>query len=123
MLGFFERGQIVDLAVIFISRTSGLLIDPIDPTVEISHYSGVDENIVLPETAITKILTRPVGYFTYEFIIPNTFNIDEVYYVRWRGLDPSLPLGSGKDIVEETFKVVAPSGGNCCGLIPRFNKC
>ena len=122
MLGFFERGKNIDLSVIFISSVTGELLDPINPTVEISHYVGTSEIIDLPEVALTKVITRPVGYYTYEFTIPLTFDSEEIYYVRWRGLDPTCVE---RNVIEETFKIVTSSTSTsaCCGLIPRFNKC
>lgn len=124
MLGFFKRGDVVDFPIIFISRINGELIDPINPTVEVSHYEGTAEIIDLVETPLTKITTRPVGYYTYEFTVLESV-IDDVYYVRWRGTDPASLTGE-RDLVEDTYKVVpteSSGGGNCCGLIPRFNKC
>jgi hypothetical protein len=126
MLGKFERGQTVDLAVVFVSNVTGELIDPTDPTVEISHYEGTTEIIDLAETVLTKIATRPVGHYTYEFVIPVSFILDEMYFVRWRGEDPNGIPGN-RDIVEEQFVVVASGSvsgsGDCCCLVPRFTTC
>jgi len=125
MLGEFRRGQIVDLPVVFVSNVTGALIDPVNPTVEISHYEGTTEIIDLAETPLVKIATRPVGFFTYEFTIPSTFILDETYYVRWRGKDPNSAC-TDPDVVENHFKVVNGSStsiSNCCCLTPRFNRC
>jgi hypothetical protein len=123
MLGDFLRGQIIDLSIIFISNVTGVLIDPINPTVEIVHYEGYNEVIDLAEIPVVKVTTRPVGYFTYEFTIPGSFILNELYYVRWRGTDPNDV--TIRDVQENHFKVVdgSSSGSGCCGLVPRFTTC
>ena len=123
MLGEFNKGSTLDLSVIFISRVSGDLFDPISPTVEISHYNGITEVIDLAETPVIKVTSRPLGYFTYQFIIPNTFTMGILYFVRWRGEDP-LCCTPQRDVVEDHFIIAEPSAGNCaCGLVPRFCGC
>ena len=124
MLGEFNRGDIIDLSVIFVSRVTGQLFDPIDPTVEISHYSGVNEVIDLVETSLVKVPTRAIGYYTLQFTIPNTFELGILYFVRWRGEDPSC-CTPHRDVVEDQFKMADASSGNCspCGLVPRFCGC
>jgi methyl coenzyme M reductase gamma subunit len=65
-----------------------------------------------------------VGYYTLEYTIPNTFILNEMYYVRWRGTDPNCL--SSRDVSEEQFIVVdntnSGSGAGCC-LVPRFSNC
>jgi len=123
MLGEFLKGQTVDLSVIFVSRVSGELFDPVDPTVEIAHYSGVNEIIDLAETPVIKVPTRPVGYYTLAYTIPMTFTPDVLYFVRWRGEDVTS-CTAGRDVVEDQFKVVDnTSSGGGCGLVPRFCGC
>lgn len=123
MLGEFIRGQVIDLSVIFVSRVSGELFDPVDPTVEISHYEGVNEIIDLPETPVIKVPTRPVGYYTLAYTIPMSFPQDVLYFVRWRGEDVTS-CTPGRDVSEDQFKVVDnSSSGGGCGLVPRFCGC
>lgn len=124
MLGEFQRGQTIDLPVTFISNVTGDLIDPINPTVEIVHFEGTDEVIDLPETPLTKVTTRPVGYYTHEFTIPTTFLLNETYYVRWRSEDPNCT--GIREMTEDHFRVKegsSNSGSNCCCLTPRFTVC
>ena len=130
MIGEFERGQTIDLAVIFVSNVTGELIDPIDPTVEIVHFEGTNEIIDLAETPLSKVLSRPKGHYTYEFTIPSSFQLNELYYVRWRGKDPTpTDCAVDEEIVESHFKVVSPGStgvggsGDCCCLVPRFTSC
>jgi len=128
VIGEFERGQIIDLAIIFVSNVTGELIDPTDPTVEIVHFDGTNEIIDLAPTPLSKVLSRPKGHYTYEFTIPSSFQLNEIYYVRWRGTDPTpSDCTAAEDIVESHFKVVSPStsgtSGDCCCLVPRFTSC
>jgi len=125
MLGEFNKGSIIDLSVIFISRVSGELFDPINPTVEISHYNGTTEIIDLSETPVIKVTSRSLGYFTYQFVVPNSFTLGILYFVRWRGEDP-LSCAPQRDVVEDQFLLADPSSsGICspCGLVPRFCGC
>ena len=124
MLGEFSIGQKIDLSVIFVSRVTGEIFDPINPTVEIAHYSGINEIIDLPETPLIKVPSRPVGYYTLEFTIPNTFTKNILYFVRWRGEDAGS-CTSGVDVSEDVFIVTDPCSGSSssCGLVPRFCGC
>jgi hypothetical protein len=123
MLGEFSIGQKIDLSVIFVSRVTGEIFDPINPTVEITHFEGLNEVIDLPETPVIKVSSRPVGYYTLDFTIPNTFIKNILYFTRWRGEDP-CSCTPGVDVSEDHFMIV-DNTGSCspCGLVPRFCGC
>jgi hypothetical protein len=128
MLGNFERGQVVDLEIIFVSTLDNQLFDPVNPTFEISHYDGANEIIDVPETPLIKVSTRPLGFYTYPFVIPADYLLDTTYFVRWRGENPDPACNCGREVYEDSFRVsTINSGGgssnNCCCLVPRFTSC
>ena len=117
-----QHGEIRDYGVLYVDE-NGDYFDPTDTTYEVSHYvkqNGTTNWVVItPETALNRI---DLGHFSHTvFVDESIYEIDEVYYIRFRGTD----LEGTRLVDERVFKVIAPGdagGSSLCQnrLTARF---
>ena len=122
-MDLLKHGETRDFGVLFVDE-EGNYFDPTDPTYEVSHYekqNGTTNWIEdIPESELTRI---DVGHYSFTwFIDESIYEIDEVYYVRFRGTDTE----GVRNVDERVARIVAPGalgdGGGLCNnrLTARF---
>lgn len=117
-MDILTRGMIKTLKVVFTLPSTGEIFDPVDPTVQIFHYDGVNEIIDLAETTPTKIHN---GHYLYHWIVPSTFPENVNAFIYYQGTD-----GSGHRVfIQDQFRVV-PVGfytpASTSDMVVKFTK-
>jgi hypothetical protein len=122
---FFKRGETVDTRFIFIEPSTGEPIDVLSPTYKITHYNGPIEVVDVQPTSLVQYHTpNVVGQYVATWIIPNTAQENETYYVTGTGISP---LDRSSVMAEDFFRVLSQnyfgggSGGNG-GMNIKFTK-
>lgn len=83
---------------------------------------AIEEIVDLPPTTMTRISQ---GIFAFTYLIDSSFLVNERYFVRYRGVDPT---SFTNELLEEDFTVIDPvdpaNGGSstsqCCGVVVSF---
>lgn len=97
-MDILTRGMIKVLKIVFTLPSTGEIIDPTDPTVQIVHYDSVNEIIDLAETTLTKIRD---GHYLYYWTVPNTFPENVNAFIYYQGL-----YSSHRMLIQDQFRVV-----------------
>ena len=121
---FFQRGEVADSKFTFLDSETNEPIDVNDPKYKIAYFTGAVENVLIPETAMTKV-TGSTGEYIVNWTIPGSVPENETYFVTATGIHPT----DGTTTVIEDFYRVLPAdffsgggGAGTGGLVAKFTK-
>jgi len=121
---FFQRGETADSKFTFLDSETNEPIDINDPKYKISYFNGAVENIVIPETTMTKV-SGTIGEYIVNWTIQSSAPENETYFVTATGIHPTDGTITN---IEDFYRVLpadffaggsGPGGG---GIVAKFTK-
>jgi len=121
-MDYLKQGETRDYGVLFLND-EGDLFDPTDPTYEISHYVKNGTITWVQDVSESALFRIDLGHYAFTwFVDENIYEIDETYYIRFRGTDPDTSI---RNIEERVARIIHPNsggGGDICqsNIVARF---